>query len=324
MATIDKGKNDKGYWRAIYISLWNDKEFQALSPNDKLVLLNIRTSPLSNRACIYPFYTEAIRKQTGLPECAIKDSIDMLKLTGWIEEEEGIVWVKNALRFDPNISLKSIDHVTKILTDIKGLPKLKIVQDFLEFYGLSNYPDSEEDNKAPVVKSKEEKDSINRIVNAWNLLCGKVLPVVTFLTDVRMKHLKARMSEEPNFEFWEKLFKRIVITPFLLGENDRKWRANFDWVINRNNLVKIVEGNWPTTQQLAADTKTPVQRSERSESSRSLWENCKKCGKESLRGNLNHAGLCFNCNPEAAMNQERLKELMANIGKKTPGEPPTT
>jgi hypothetical protein len=36
----------------------------------------------------------------------------------------------------------------------------------------------------------------------------------------------------------------VISSPFLRGENDKGWRADFDWVLNPNNLAKIVEGKY--------------------------------------------------------------------------------
>ena len=32
--------------------------------------------------------------------------------------------------------------------------------------------------------------------------------------------------------------------PFLSGENDRGWKAGFDWLLTGDNVTKILEGNW--------------------------------------------------------------------------------
>ena len=43
----------------------------------------------------------------------------------------------------------------------------------------------------------------------------------------------------------EELFLKIQTSPFLIGNNQRGWRASFDWVFsNGKNWVKVLEGNY--------------------------------------------------------------------------------
>lgn len=313
MIPVNKGKNDKGYYRAIYTVLWDDLDFRELNSNTKLVFLYLRTSPDSNMPCIYRIYIEAVMKHTGLSEAIIRDSISILCKTNWIEYQDGIVWVKNALKFDPAISLNNIHHFKSIQMAIRSLPQLDIVQSFLDFYKITM---EEPCGPKPTPAKAAAKEDVERIMNLWNVVCGKVLPKVIELTDRRHQLINVRLDERPDFKFWEELFKRVTTTPFLLGDNNRGWKTTFDWVLNANNLVKIMEGNWPTTQQGAAPKQS-------SQTTSSLWGKCKKCEKETLKANLNQDGLCLNCNPEAGKQTERLKEMMQNIGKKIPNQPST-
>ena len=41
-----------------------------------------------------------------------------------------------------------------------------------------------------------------------------------------------------------KVFDLVLNSPFLLGENNRNWRADFDWIFKPSNFVKILEGNY--------------------------------------------------------------------------------
>lgn len=134
---IDKGMDNRGLWRAIYTSLWDDLDFRKLTPNVKLVFLNLRTSPLTNMPVIYPYYIEAIERQTGLDRKQVLRALDTLSDTHWIAIQEGIVWVKKGLKFDPNIVLTNDKHLIAIKNIILALPKLQIVRDFIDFYKIN-------------------------------------------------------------------------------------------------------------------------------------------------------------------------------------------
>jgi len=136
----DINKDDdmrRGVYRSIYTALWDDPDFLSLSKDARLVLLNLRSSPLSNIPCIYRFYREAIVEHTQVKDTVLDTVLHTLCDRGWIEVEKGIVWVKNALKYDPSISLNNPKHVEAINRTISGLPKLKIVMNFCTYYGLT-------------------------------------------------------------------------------------------------------------------------------------------------------------------------------------------
>jgi hypothetical protein len=64
----------------------------------------------------------------------------------------------------------------------------------------------------------------------WNDRCGG-LPRVREMTKSRINRLRARRCS-PTFEQdFTAAVTKAASTPFLLGENDRGWKANFDWLI---------------------------------------------------------------------------------------------
>jgi hypothetical protein len=40
------------------------------------------------------------------------------------------------------------------------------------------------------------------------------------------------------------VFTRINALAFCRGENDRGWRANFDWALKPTSIAKVLEGNY--------------------------------------------------------------------------------
>jgi hypothetical protein len=39
-------------------------------------------------------------------------------------------------------------------------------------------------------------------------------------------------------------FLQVSETPFLLGENERGWRADLEWLLNPTNMAKVLEGKF--------------------------------------------------------------------------------
>ena len=90
----------------------------------------------------------------------------------------------------------------------------------------------------------------------WN--CYKNLPPIRTMTKDRIAKLKVRMNEPEFAENWKRIIEIITRTPFLLGDSERGWKANVDWILkNATNYVKVLEGKYSnkksqtTTEQIA-------------------------------------------------------------------------
>jgi len=100
--------------------------------------------------------------------------------------------------------------------------------------------------KESKVKEREsEKDVFpsGKILELWNQLCPH--QKIRGITDKRRSHLKKRWSEWKDLEYVQELFRKITSSSFCRGENDRGWKADFDWIINNDtNHVKVMEGKY--------------------------------------------------------------------------------
>lgn len=51
--------------------------------------------------------------------------------------------------------------------------------------------------------------------------------------------------KERSLDEWREVFASCASTPFLRGENDRGWRADFDWIIENNeHAARVLEGKY--------------------------------------------------------------------------------
>lgn len=96
----------------------------------------------------------------------------------------------------------------------------------------------------------KEKD----IVDLWNTLCSPPLSKIEKITKSRKTKIALRAKEIGSIDEFKKLFEKIKKTKFLHGENDRGWKANFDWVFeNDKNWLKIIEGNYDKALNIIAN-----------------------------------------------------------------------
>lgn len=102
------------------------------------------------------------------------------------------------------------------------------------------------DQEKKYIKKTLKKDicPYSQIQELFNKNCTS-LPKVNKLTESRKKKLSSRWKEMPDLQQWVSLFKMVEKTPFLTGQNNRGWRASFDWLIeNDTNIVKVLEGKY--------------------------------------------------------------------------------
>lgn len=80
-------------------------------------------------------------------------------------------------------------------------------------------------------------------VDAWNELADEAgLPMVRTLTDARRQALRRRLIEGGGIDGWRAAMGKIRGSTFLRGENDRGWRADFDFVLQAKSFAKLIEG----------------------------------------------------------------------------------
>lgn len=83
-------------------------------------------------------------------------------------------------------------------------------------------------------------EAILAVVEMYHNICVK-LPRVRDITAKRKQTISVRMRKYKAEDFVE-LFTKASKSDFLAGKNDRGWVANFDWLLNENNIVKVLEG----------------------------------------------------------------------------------
>jgi hypothetical protein len=90
-----------------------------------------------------------------------------------------------------------------------------------------------------------EKIPFDEIKNLFNELCPSYAKVMT-ITEKRKPHIMARWNQfKGNMQTFETAFAKLEASDFCKGQNDRQWRASFDWIIvNDTNIIKVLEGKY--------------------------------------------------------------------------------
>ena len=91
--------------------------------------------------------------------------------------------------------------------------------------------------------SQSERLDYQGLKEYFNFTFKDILAQITMMTDARKAAVKARVSEHGK-ESIKAVFRKVLASPFLLGSNDRNWRADFDWIFKPTNYIKILEGKY--------------------------------------------------------------------------------
>ncbi len=89
---------------------------------------------------------------------------------------------------------------------------------------------------------KEVEEKRKRIVEIYNLYCTN-LSQVQKLTDKRKKAID-NFLKEFSVEQFEEICKKANSSEFLVGKNDRKWKADFDFLMRTDKATNVLEGKY--------------------------------------------------------------------------------
>ena len=112
-------------------------------------------------------------------------------------------------------------------------------------------PNGEMINEQLKTHIREEEDKANKtkiskaqqLADRYNAICTS-LPKVVRLTDKRRRAVRLIHDKGYTTEQLDEAFRRAQASSFCVGQNDRHWKADFDWLLNENNLVKVLEGKY--------------------------------------------------------------------------------
>jgi len=254
-------------YQKIFSRIWEDEKFINLSTAAQLVYLYLTTNKHLSIIGFYVLSFPATKMIGGFKDWpAFKKQMEEIITAGMIkfDEDKSLVLVGNFLKYNPIQSPTQLEGAHKILLDI---PKSKLFYDFLDnlettqiselginaqltpivrdILGMvGNEPIEPITTHSDPIMEIVEDTEIKWVVERWNAMCGLVgLPTVSKVTDQRRIAIKKRL-EEYSAEKIEEVFNLVSKSAFLLGENDRGWKADFDFVINKSKFPKILEGSY--------------------------------------------------------------------------------
>lgn len=202
--------------------------------------------------CSVPNNWAYLLAKTRCSEDTAKDIINTLLTLGKIDSElwesKQVIWCQH---FVDNLS--SVYKRRNIEAPIKPSFRSEKPQEIS--VSVNENPSKRELIDTEITKEKESREKkriypYQDIVALWNEICGNCLPKVKALNENRRQKIKCRLDEwSKDSNEWttkaRELFKRVIASDFLRGNNNTGWAATFDWLFeNPKNWVKVIEGNY--------------------------------------------------------------------------------
>ena len=163
--------------------------------------------------------------------------IDKNRITPTMYQEE-----KGMLSY--NVQTQKYQVLNQCLTNVKPMFN-KCLASIEENRIEENSIDKNRIEENSIDKEKDKKEKMSKrniIVELYNSTCTN-LPQIKKITEKRNKaidkFLKAFSIDEIN-----EIFKLANSTDFLIGDNDRGWKADFDFIMRIDKATAILEGKY--------------------------------------------------------------------------------
>ncbi len=276
---------DRGNYRSEYSALLDDPTFQQLSVDARHTFHALRITRLGNQAGIFVFDEGGfvtLRVQTGLTPKRLRTALGELDKELWIIREFNVLWIRNALRWDPLQNLNNKNHRDGILKVLEGLPSLSIISKFSNYYHLdipshipSRYHRDSIDIPSPIRKKDKEKEQDTdqhkeeesgltppTLVELYHEHCPSLRKVLKIEPrSKRWSQLAARLREHPEEEFWKAYLCRVEASDWLAGRcppskgYEKSFLGDIDWITGPVNFTQILEGKHDNREQGAKQPK---------------------------------------------------------------------
>lgn len=210
-------------------------------------ILRARCFPLKIDEITENMITSWLKKlvDVGLIELYIVDDKPYLQITTWEKHQQ--VRAKNSKYPSPDEGIKSHDIIcNQMQSDDSTCPRESKYENRESIYEKNNISDeilssSEADDALAPSDSKKEKAPYKEIVELYNEICVS-LPKVQEISEKRKRLIRTRWKRHPDLDYFRRLFQKAEDSDFLSGRNGKWAGCNFDWLMNENNAIKVLEG----------------------------------------------------------------------------------
>lgn len=106
----------------------------------------------------------------------------------------------------------------------------------------THYGDEDVTETETETETRRDAD-FNPLVEIWIDHHGE-LPGIRGMSKKRQASAEARWKENPSADYWIEIIQRLARSAFCRGQNDRGWKADFDFLIQPDTQHKVLEGKY--------------------------------------------------------------------------------
>lgn len=93
-------------------------------------------------------------------------------------------------------------------------------------------------------KAKTRREVFEEFQTIWNTELKGILPEIKVYSEKRAMAHATRLMNPDWRTHWRAALEKIPSCPFLIGENDRKWKADAEFFLRPDTVAKIIEGKY--------------------------------------------------------------------------------
>jgi len=148
-------------------------------------------------------------------------------------------------QIEQQFSKNFIGHSDHMLA-VKYADDMDSLDEDFSLHKASHYL-AERDCAAPFSGAEERGKNvyIGELLSLWNrMVVPKVQSSKIWINEKRLNHLRMIFNDhfENDIDQWFLYCEKIIASPYLMGGNDQGFKVSFEWAIEPENIIKILEG----------------------------------------------------------------------------------
>lgn len=201
----------------------------------------------SERANVSRAINSLIRQRVLFRDGGSRDPITFLPVSEWkIDPKSTVLKSTHCVEKTP-ATVSKITHIKDIKTNLTANAVVAAVASTGE--DLESEPEQQA-TPEPVRPAVAKADRIpyGRIAEIYNTVCGEKLPKCMKLSTKRKNLIKGCWNLEingvypfRNGEFWTAYFTDCLTNKHWIGENDRGWTADIEFLTRQDKVLKVLE-----------------------------------------------------------------------------------
>lgn len=250
--------------RSVSVGFWSDPFVEELTSDQKLLYLYLITNDKTNMLGVYELSLRKISYDTSIKKEIIEEAFEVFNNCGKLKKVGNYIILLNFTKnqnYNTNMMKSAIDVYNSLPIEVRNGPKISkkvnpsegfervrkglgMVRKIEAEIEVETETETETEKEAQSEKEKRNDWSESAFLNLWNeTMENKVIPKITKFNENRVKLIDNLLDVYSKAEIYE-VIQKAAKSKFLNGQGKGKFIAGFDWVMQPENFIKIMEGNY--------------------------------------------------------------------------------